>query len=182
MFFFLFQIRKEHKVKAINHGAKILDLRRPHSNQQWFWCPMRASGLHDLIYTCYASFHLSVGEMTITLDDVACLLHISIEGIMLSHPKKVSRVDGVELMVRHLGVTQSEAVKNYKGEFDAYISYKTLRKYYEDYLDVVTRLLDPQTPKDVQERERVRNACMKRTSCTWLDACCLVIKATNASS
>ena len=74
------------------------------------------SGLNDLIYTGYISvshallkslcerwhtetnnFHLAVEEMTITLDDVACLLHIPIEGIMLSHPKKVSQVYGVDL-------------------------------------------------------------------------------------
>jgi len=76
-----------------------LDLRRPHDNQKWFWDPMRASGLHDFIYIGYvnvphalfmtlcerwhtetSSFHLPVGEMTIILDDVACLLHIPIKG------------------------------------------------------------------------------------------------------
>ena len=70
---------------------------------------MKASGLHDLVYTGYAnvphallmtlcerwhtetsSFHLPVGEMAITLDDVVCLLHIPIDGIMLSDRKKVS--------------------------------------------------------------------------------------------
>jgi len=95
--FFLFHICKERKVKVINHGAKILDLRCPHHNQEWFWGPLRASGLHDLVYTDYvivphvllmtlcerwhaetSSFHLPVGEMNITLDDVACLLHLPI--------------------------------------------------------------------------------------------------------
>jgi len=99
--------------------------------------------------------------MTITLDDVACLLHIPIEGIMLSHLKKVSQADGVELMVRHLGVTQAEAVKNCKGEFGVYISYKVRRKYYNDYLNGATKLLDAQMPEDVQERGRVRTACVK---------------------
>jgi len=32
-FFLLFQVRKVRNVKAINHGAKILNLRRPHDNQ-----------------------------------------------------------------------------------------------------------------------------------------------------
>lgn len=31
------------------------------------------------------SFHLHVGEMIIILDNVACLIHIPIEGKMLSH-------------------------------------------------------------------------------------------------
>lgn len=46
-------IRKEHRVKAINHGATILDLLRPHHNQNWFLDPLRANGLHDLVYTGY---------------------------------------------------------------------------------------------------------------------------------
>ena len=91
---------------------------------------MRESGLHDLIYTGYtnvphallrslcerwhtetSNFYLHVGEMTITLDNVVCLLHIPIEGILLSHPKKVSQVYGVELVVAHLGVPQVFAEK-----------------------------------------------------------------------
>ena len=32
------------------------------------------------------SFHLPVGEMTITLDDVSCLLHLSITGGLYSYP------------------------------------------------------------------------------------------------
>jgi len=53
--------------------------------------------------------------MTITLDDVACLLYIPIEGIMLSHPKKVSQALGVQLMVTHLGVTQVDAATRLQG-------------------------------------------------------------------
>lgn len=74
-----------------------------------FWDPIRAYGLFDLLYTAYqnvsygmltalcerwntwtSSFHLPMGEMTVTLDDAACLLHIPIEGKMLCHDKKVS--------------------------------------------------------------------------------------------
>jgi len=107
-----------------------------------------------------SNFHLPVREMTITLDDVSCL-HLPIEGIMLSHPKKVSQADEVELMLRHLGVTHAEAVKNCKGEFSAYISYKALRKYYEDYLDAASKLSDAQTPEELQKLGRVRTACVK---------------------
>jgi len=162
----LFQIRKKRKVKVINHGAKILELRRPNDNAQWFWGPLEESELHGLVYTGYATvphallmtlcerwhtetniFHFPVGDMTVTLDDVACLMHIPIEGRMLSHPKKMSRTNGADLMVRHLGVTQAEAVKNCNSEYSGYISYKALREYYEGYLDPATRLVDPQNPR-----------------------------------
>jgi hypothetical protein len=77
------------------------------------------SGLHDLMYTRYPSvthamiiavcerwhletsnFYQPVGEMTITLDHVANLLHILIEGKMLCYDRKVTQDRGVELMVR----------------------------------------------------------------------------------
>jgi len=79
---------------------------------------VRASSLNDLIYTGYPNvlhallmtlykrchtqtinFHLLVEEMSITLDDVAYLLHILIEGRMVNHPNKVFQVTIVELMV-----------------------------------------------------------------------------------
>jgi len=32
-----------------------------------------------------SSFHLPFGEMTVALDDVACLLHLPIDGMLLSY-------------------------------------------------------------------------------------------------
>jgi len=57
--------------------------------------------------------------MTITLDEIACLLHLPIKGIMLSHPKKASQAYEVEIILAHLGVTQTVAVKNCKDEYGA---------------------------------------------------------------
>jgi len=48
--FLLFQVRKVRIVKPINHGAKILSLRRPNDNAKWFWGPLKESGLHDLVF------------------------------------------------------------------------------------------------------------------------------------
>ena len=189
--FLLLQIRKTRKVKVINHGAKVAGLLRPPHNQVWFWDPVRASGLHDLIYTGYAnvphallltlcerwhtetsSFHLSVGEMSITLDDVACLMHIPIEGRMLDHRKKVSQVIGVDLMVAYLGVAKNVAVSNCKDQYGAYISYKALKELYEDHLSVAMRLADAQTVQEIQERDRRRDACV-RSFLLYLVGCVL---------
>nr|ABN09055.1 IMP dehydrogenase/GMP reductase, putative [Medicago truncatula] len=84
-------------VKPINHEVKILSLERPNGNHDWFWDPLRESGLHDFVYLGYATvphallmtlcerwlpetniFHMPLGEMTVTLDDVACLTHLQI--------------------------------------------------------------------------------------------------------
>jgi len=41
--------------------------------------------------------------MTVTLDDVSCLLHLLIEGMLLSQ-ESVPRADVVQLMMEMLGV------------------------------------------------------------------------------
>lgn len=76
------------RFRCINHGPKVEELSRLTIYQLWFWNPVRAFGLHDLLYTRYKTvthtmittmcnnFHLPVGEMSIRLDDVATLLHI----------------------------------------------------------------------------------------------------------
>ena len=75
--------------RCINAGKKLRELGKPEDGLRWFWDPVEASGLHDLIYIGYSSvthamvcalcerwhtetgsFHLPMGEMTITLDDV----------------------------------------------------------------------------------------------------------------
>ncbi|GAU23631.1 hypothetical protein TSUD_386200 [Trifolium subterraneum] len=50
-----------------------------------------------------SSFHMSFGEMTITLDDVACLLHIPVRGIFYT-PVPVSMEEGAALATELLGV------------------------------------------------------------------------------
>ncbi|XP_050888607.1 protein MAIN-LIKE 1 [Lathyrus oleraceus] len=55
-----------------------------------------------------SSFHMLFGEMSITLDDVSCLLHLPIRGIFWS-PQDVTEEVAVELAVDYLGVSQGEA-------------------------------------------------------------------------
>ncbi|GAU44897.1 hypothetical protein TSUD_137290 [Trifolium subterraneum] len=55
-----------------------------------------------------SSFHMSFGEMTITLDDVACLLHIPVRGVFYT-PVPVSMEGDVALAAELLGVPYEEA-------------------------------------------------------------------------
>lgn len=55
-----------------------------------------------------SSFHVPFGEMTITLDDVSCLLHLPIKGVFWT-PEHVIKGIVVELAIQYLGVDQSEA-------------------------------------------------------------------------
>ncbi|GAU24004.1 hypothetical protein TSUD_328060 [Trifolium subterraneum] len=55
-----------------------------------------------------SSFHMPFGEMTITLDDVACLLHIPVRGIFYT-PVPVSMEEVAALATELLGVPYEEA-------------------------------------------------------------------------
>jgi hypothetical protein len=58
------------------------------------------------------------GEMTFTLDDVRCLLHLPIQGRLLDHRAIPTKTDGVDMMIELLGWTTNEAeseVKRTKG-------------------------------------------------------------------
>ncbi|RHN38928.1 hypothetical protein MtrunA17_Chr8g0338381 [Medicago truncatula] len=48
-------VRKLRIVKPINHGTKILSLRRPNNNHDWFWQPLKENGLYDLVYLDYVT-------------------------------------------------------------------------------------------------------------------------------
>ncbi|KAI5405223.1 hypothetical protein KIW84_052121 [Lathyrus oleraceus] len=62
---------------------------------------------------------MSFGELSITLDDVSCLLHLPIRGIFWS-PQDVTEEVAVELVVDYLGVSQGEAqshVRSCRGSY-----------------------------------------------------------------
>jgi len=116
-FVFVFQFRKTHRVKGISHGKK-LSLKNstiPQTGEQndWFWSEVNMSGLTPLLTSGYEnishgfvcamserwheetiSFHLPVGKMTITLDDIACLLGIPITGRLLPD-RELTREEGI---------------------------------------------------------------------------------------
>ena len=56
-----------------------------------------------------SSFHIPVENITTTLDDVPCLLHLSIEGHLLDHNEKLTKHEGIELVVVLRGVDLEDA-------------------------------------------------------------------------
>lgn len=79
------------------------------------WYPVTNKDLMNFIFERWhqetSSFHLPVGEMSITLDDMSCLLHLpligrSIDHVSLHFDKKVVRI----LLMTYLGIlTETEA-------------------------------------------------------------------------
>ncbi|XP_058776110.1 protein MAIN-LIKE 1-like [Vicia villosa] len=106
--------------KFYNHDRKILSLQQ--SEKAWFQDVLIASTLRDLCEIWYivihnvmlmafaerwhpktSSFHLTYGEITVTLDDVSCLLHIPIRGTILRHGR-ITKEEARELLVEELGL------------------------------------------------------------------------------
>jgi len=120
-FVFVFQSRRKHRVKGISHRKKLsiknLALSMPGEENEWFWSEVNMSGFTPLLTSGYEnishgflcamterwheetnSFNLPVGEMTNTLDDVACLLGIPITRRPLPD-KELTREEGLEMML-----------------------------------------------------------------------------------
>jgi len=80
-----------------------------------------------------SSFHLPFGEMTVTLDDVACLLHLPIDDRLLSHGS-ISRDEAVELMETYLGSSTGDALKEVQKTKGAHCRFSYLERIFKERL------------------------------------------------
>lgn len=74
-----------------------------------------------------SSFHLPLGEISITLDDVSCLLYLSIRGKLLDHGR-ISKDETLELIVDYLGVDPEVALTEMERIRGAHAKFKFLKK------------------------------------------------------
>src|SRR3954462_6645199 len=137
----------------VNHSRMIFDLFKPAA--QWFNDHVRGSGLSGLCMTGYTTistgmqgafverwhketptFHLPVGEMTITLHDVQCLLHLPIRGPLLHH-SKIQRVEAIEWMTLYLGMEHEVAHFECVTTSGPHVRFTILSTYFEHHLDAV---------------------------------------------
>ena len=77
-----------------------------------------------------SSFHLPVGEMTITLDDVSSLLLIPVRGAFFTHPA-MDRDLAMDVLVELLGVRPSEALAETIATRGAHVRFSWLRDVYD---------------------------------------------------
>ena len=89
-------------------------------------------------------------EMTFTLDDVACLLCIPIEGKMMDNEKKIFEETGVQLMTELLGVDETYVIDECHHWFGAFINIPFLKQLYEEHFNMKTQV------KNIAEREEDR--------------------------
>jgi len=170
-------------VKCISHGKKLslknLTIPQPCAQNQWFWDEVDMSGLTPLLTSGYenishgfvcamserwheetSSFHLPIGEMTITLDDVACLLGIPITGRLLPD-RELTREEGLEMMQVDLLFTAEAATKEMTKQGVAHVSFGVLKRRYEELLNRCNQLLEPDTKEEQDEQAQVGLACIK---------------------
>jgi len=158
---------------VVSHGRKLrlsaLSLPLPEEDNPWFWNPVDASSLRPLLLAGYdiinhglvcamaerwhqeiSSFHLPIGEMTITLDDVACLLGIPVTGRLIQEDE-LDHDYVVDLLVTHLLFPVEEAVGQVS-DFGACVTYTALKERYEHLLNRCNHLLG----EDLSEEELSR--------------------------
>ncbi|KAK2403259.1 hypothetical protein QL285_052713 [Trifolium repens] len=111
------------QLRCIAAAKRVTDINKPNEDEDWFWGVVEATGLRPLVKTNFSvldygliwsfaerwhpetsTFHLPIGELGITLDDVQCLLHIPIEGKFLNH-RKMTREEGADMCSTYLGVS-----------------------------------------------------------------------------
>ncbi|XP_058775296.1 protein MAIN-LIKE 1-like [Vicia villosa] len=136
--------------RLYNHGRKIAGLAQ--SDEPWFQDILAASDLRDLCQVDYMtihngmlmafaerwhpetfSFHLPHGEITITLDDVACLLHLLIKGTILGH-SKLTKEEAMEMLIAELGCDSDNALEEVERTREAHVRFHTLQRLYDTEL------------------------------------------------
>src|SRR3954463_1210474 len=134
----------------VNHTRKIFSLFKP--TAEWFNDAVRVSELSGLCMRGYttishgmqgafverwhketSSFHLPVGEMTITLHDVQFLLHLPIRRPRLTH-SRIQRVEAIEWMVLYVGMEPEVADFECATTSRPHIRFITLSRYFEHHL------------------------------------------------
>jgi len=133
-------------VKIVSHIKKVKKLGRPHPSILPFVVVSGLSPLCDILYEYIDlglvlgfverwhpetnTFHLPIGEMTITLDDIWSLLHLSITRNFCS-TKNLEYEDSVEILMTLLGVDRAMACEELNKSRGAQVRLSWLRELYD---------------------------------------------------
>jgi len=88
--------------------------------------------------------------MTVTLDDVACLLDIPIAGRLIEEDD-LSHDRGVELMENELLFPVEEAVEQVSNNSGAHVTYTFLKERYEQLLNRCNQLVGEDLSEEEEE-------------------------------
>lgn len=91
----------------------------------------------DMWHSDTSSFHLPIGEMTITLDDFSYLIYLPIRGKLLDHGR-IGRQEGVDLMVTLLGADPGKMLEEETHNRGAHARFTFLETLYNDHVKGAT--------------------------------------------
>ena len=74
-----------------------------------------------------SSFHIPIDEMSITLDDVSCLLHLPIRGKLLDHGR-INKDEELELIVDYMVVDLENAMREMEKPRGTDVRFEFLKK------------------------------------------------------
>jgi hypothetical protein len=169
----------------MNNGKKINDFELPGGHLNWFWDWVNVSGLRPLLKTNYdyvdwglltafserwqpetATFHLPIGEVTITLDDVACLLHIPISRKMLNHEGTAcTQAEGADMCEEYLNFDKEDCKKEFHKMKGAHIGFQKLLQLYLDNLNLAQKA---ENDKEAEDDVRFYRECTVRCFLLYL--------------
>ena len=87
------------------------------------------------------------------MDDVVCLLHISILWNMMRHDEHTFHKCGVELIMGLLGVAKGHAIEECERQWGGFLSIPFLKQLYDGHLNVATHL-NNEVMKEEEEEDR----------------------------
>src|SRR6266487_2358383 len=96
--------------------------------------------------------------MGITLDDVQCLLHISIQGKFLNHVK-ISRPDGAQMLSTYLGIDEGDALDMFATLKGPYLTHSYVKGLVNEYLDAAETTFANNAP--MHEVRMYRERCVR---------------------
>ena len=106
------------------------------------------------------NFHFLVGEMTVTLDDVVCLLDILILGRLIAE-EDIHYEDGMELLQIDLGFTKAKSLSEVTKKWGGYVTITHLKESYDRLLNKCNQLEQFGDEEEVEEQEIDTTICIK---------------------
>jgi hypothetical protein len=136
-------------------------------------CHTSFSKLNNGVLTAFAerwhpetsSFHLPVGELAITLDDVQCLLHLPIKGKFLNF-EKMDKKEAVDMVSAYLGIAKPTVGGEFGKTGGKNLRFNFLQQVYVELLEKCLEMEDDGV-STLEEMTPVREMCV-RAFCLFL--------------
>jgi hypothetical protein len=86
------------------------------------------------------TFHLPIGEMTVTLDNVSSLLHLPFDGKMLNHSGTTCKIDeGADMCEEFLNFSREDCKQEFAKTNGAHIGFPKLQEIYHANLNLALK-------------------------------------------